>query len=90
MCCQAPHSDGLLHPGDLSVTLRAGSAPRPSEFLEVTWDSEGAWAVEFSLGVLALRKALSLHGVLQARNAAKRGGDGNAPLSNTATSCLLI
>lgn len=42
MCCQAPHSDGLLHPGHLFVTLRAGSAQRPREVLAVAWDSEGA------------------------------------------------
>lgn len=45
VCCQAPQSEGLLHPGSLFVTLRAGSAPRPWEFLEVaeTLSEPGFW-----------------------------------------------
>lgn len=60
----APQSDGLLCPRYLFVTLRAGSAPRPWEFLEVAWDSEGARALELSLGVLVPRTEPSLHGIL--------------------------
>lgn len=87
MCCQAPHSDGLLHPGHLFVTLRAGSTQRPWEVLAVAWDSEGAKVLELWL---ALRTELSLHGVLQAWIATRRECDGNVHLSNQAASCYLI
>lgn len=56
MCCQAPHSDGLLHPEEPSAMLASELAqPQGWEFLEVAWDSEGAPVLELLLGVLALR-----------------------------------
>ena len=68
---------------------RAGSVRRPWKFLEVAWDSEGAWVLELLLGILALRMELSLHRVSQAWNTSRRGDDRNAPLSNPVTSCHL-
>lgn len=64
------------------MTLRAGSAPRPWEFLEVagTLSEPRFWNSSWEL---------FLHGVLQAWNTSKRGGDGRA-LSHPATSCQHI
>lgn len=64
--------------------------PQGWEFLEVAWDSEGAQVLEILPGVLAVRMEHPCMGSYRSRIPPKERGDGNAPLSKTATSCHLL
>lgn len=71
MDCQAPCSDGFLHQGcspQSWLSLETLGVPG-----SVAWDSEGAGVLELLLGILALRRELSLHGDPQAWNISQRG-----------------